>query len=96
VGSLSGFAPSSPRRRRANRAPYGLLRAEQVALATNAFPSLLRRLRAYIVPVYDYVLMTESLTGEQMAAIPQLEGVRFTHTWGRMIDTCSRFTAFDT
>ncbi|AOT61311.1 MULTISPECIES: NAD(P)/FAD-dependent oxidoreductase [Streptomyces] len=25
---------------------------------------------------------------------PQLEGVRFTHTWGGVIDTCSRFSAF--
>jgi len=25
---------------------------------------------------------------------PQLEGLRFTHAWGGMIDTCTRFTAF--
>lgn len=25
---------------------------------------------------------------------PQLEGVRFSHTWGGAIDTCTRFTAF--
>ena len=25
---------------------------------------------------------------------PQLAGVRFTHAWGGVIDTCSRFTAF--
>ena len=25
---------------------------------------------------------------------PQLEGVRFTHRWGGVIDTCSRFCAF--
>ena len=45
------------------------VRARQVALATNAFPSLLRRNRLMTVPVYDYVLMTEPLTTEQRRAI---------------------------
>ncbi|MEU2606265.1 NAD(P)/FAD-dependent oxidoreductase [Streptomyces albus] len=49
--------------------PYGRVRARRIALATNAFPSLLRRVRTYIVPVYDYALMTEPLTEEQRAAI---------------------------
>lgn len=49
--------------------PYGRVRARRVALATNAFPSLLRRVRTYIVPVYDYALMTEPLTEEQRAAV---------------------------
>jgi glycine/D-amino acid oxidase-like deaminating enzyme len=40
-----------------------------VALATNAFPGLLRRMRPYTVPVYDYVLVTEPLTAEQRAAL---------------------------
>ncbi len=40
-----------------------------VVLATNVFPSLLRRNRLMTVPVYDYVLMTEPLTGEQLASI---------------------------
>lgn len=137
--------------------PYGRVRARCVAVGTNAFPPLLRRVRRYVVPVYDYVLMTEALSEAQMAAIgwrhrqglsdggnhfhyyrltrdnrilwggydavyhygnglraeldqrpatfskladhffttfPQLEGVRFTHTWGGAIDTCSRFCAF--
>ena len=47
----------------------GVLRARRVALGTNAFPSLVRRLRPYIVPVYDYVLVTEPLTGDQLAGI---------------------------
>lgn len=47
----------------------GSVRARRVALATNAFPGLLRRMRAYVVPVYDYVLMTEPLTAEQRAAV---------------------------
>jgi glycine/D-amino acid oxidase-like deaminating enzyme len=139
------------------RTDYGELRAPKVALATSAFPPLLRRLRAYVVPVYDYALVTEPLTGDQRAALgwagrhgisdagnqfhyyrltadgrvlwggydavyhwrnglrdeldrrpetfrllarqflatfPQLEGIRFSHAWGGVIDTCSRFSAF--
>lgn len=135
----------------------GVVRAARVALATNAFPSLLKRYRLHTVPVYDYVLMTEPLTDAQLASIgwqgrqgvadsanqfhyyrlsadnrilwggydaiyhfggrirpeyddrresyerlashffttfPQLEGVRFTHRWAGVIDTCSRFCAF--
>jgi glycine/D-amino acid oxidase-like deaminating enzyme len=49
--------------------PYGSVRAGRVALATNAFPSLLRRVRAYVVPVYDYVLATEPMTQEQLASV---------------------------
>jgi glycine/D-amino acid oxidase-like deaminating enzyme len=40
-----------------------------VVLATNVFPSLLRRTRLLTVPVYDYVLMTEPLTDEQLASV---------------------------
>ncbi|QBE49510.1 NAD(P)/FAD-dependent oxidoreductase [Leucobacter triazinivorans] len=43
--------------------------AERVALCTNVFPSLLKRYRFHTVPVYDYVLMTEPLTDEQLASI---------------------------
>lgn len=49
--------------------PAGQVRARRVALATNAYPPLLRRLRHFVVPVYDYVLVTEPLTDEQWAAI---------------------------
>mgnify|MGYP001088076634 CR=1 FL=1 len=135
----------------------GTVRADRVALGTNAFPSLLRRVRPYIIPVYDYVMATEPLSPAQLESIgwanrqgvgdagnqfhyyrltddnsiiwggydaiyhfagridssltqrpatfarlaehffdtfPQLEGVRFTHTWGGVIDTCSRFFPF--
>lgn len=131
--------------------------ADQVALATNAFPSLLKRVRPYIVPVYDYVLMTEPLSPAQVAetgwrarqgigdsgnqfhyyrltadnrilwggydaiyhygnriaaeleqrpetftklaehffqTFPHLAGLKFTHRWGGVIDTCTRFCAF--
>lgn len=140
----------------ADAAP-GAVRARQVVLATNAFPPLLRRLRAWLVPVYDYALMTEPLTPAQRDAIgwanrqgladtgnqfhyyritadgrilfggydavyhygnrmapsleqrtatftaladhffttfPQLDGLRFSHRWGGVIDTCTRFCAF--
>src|SRR4029450_5649654 len=49
--------------------PRGYLRAARVALATNVFPSLLKRNRLMTVPVYDYVLMTEPLTHQQFAEI---------------------------
>ncbi|WP_367045249.1 FAD-dependent oxidoreductase [Streptomyces sp. Je 1-332] len=51
------------------RTPYGRIRARQVALATNIFPSLVKRIRSYTVPVYDYALMTEPLTEEQLESI---------------------------
>jgi glycine/D-amino acid oxidase-like deaminating enzyme len=47
----------------------GDVRAQQVALGSNAFPALVRRLRLYTVPVYDYVLVTEPLSQQQRAAI---------------------------
>jgi len=137
--------------------PAGRVDAHRVALATGVFPPLLRRLRAYLIPVYDYALVTEPLPPGRLAEIgwrnrqgvgdagnrfhyyrltsdnrilwggfdavyhtgglirpwyeqrdatferlavhffatfPQLEGVRFTHRWGGVIDTCARFSAF--
>lgn len=136
---------------------YGSVRASRVALATNAYPSLVRAARKYVVPVYDYQIATEPLSEAQRAAIrwagreglsdagnqfhyfrltsdgsilwggfdaiykfrsrlrseyevnpevaarlaghffetfPQLQGLRFTHTWAGAIDTCSRFSPF--
>jgi glycine/D-amino acid oxidase-like deaminating enzyme len=135
----------------------GHLDAGRVALATGAHGRLLRRLGHFVVPVYDYVLMTEPLSDSQLASIgwahrqgvgdlgnqfhyyrltadnrilwggydavyhnggrikpsydqrpatfevladhffetfPQLADVRFTHQWGGVIDTCSRFSSF--
>jgi glycine/D-amino acid oxidase-like deaminating enzyme len=137
--------------------PYGRVRAGQVALGTGAFRPLLRRIANYVIPVWDYVLVTEPLSDAQLASLgwrdrrgasdmgnqfhyfrltkdnrilwggydavyynggrirdeqasrpatyaklgsqffgtfPQLEGVSFTHAWGGVIDTCSRFCAF--
>lgn len=47
----------------------GRVVADQVVLATNVFPSLLKRNALMTVPVYDYVLMTEPLSAAQMASI---------------------------
>jgi glycine/D-amino acid oxidase-like deaminating enzyme len=137
--------------------PQGVVLADRVALAAGAFAPLLRRLRYYLVPVYDYVLMTRPLNAAQLASVgwrsrqgvgdagnqfhyyrltadnrilwggydavyyygskiaarldqrpatfaalaehfnttfPQLDGIEFTHSWGGVIDTCSRFCAF--
>lgn len=51
------------------RTPHGQVQARRVALATNAFPPLLKRLSSYIVPVYDYALVTEPLTTAQWKSI---------------------------
>ena len=135
----------------------GSVLADRVALGTGAYPPLLRRLRHYLVPVYDYVLVTEPLPADRLASVgwrnrqgladsgnqfhyyrltadnrilwggydavyynggritgardqrpatfamlaqhffttfPQLAGTRFTHAWGGVIDTCSRFSVF--
>jgi glycine/D-amino acid oxidase-like deaminating enzyme len=136
---------------------YGRVVARRVALATNAFPPLVRRVRPFVIPVYDYAMVTEPLSKAQLDSVgwrnrygmsdtanqfhyyrltadnrilwggydavyhygsrlsgdldqrpatfrklaanffktfPQLEGLQFTHTWGGVIDTCSRFSAF--
>lgn len=133
------------------------IRARHVAMATNAFPGLLRRVSTRVVPVYDHVLATEPLTPDQLASLgwdarcgvadsgnlfhyyrltaddrilwggydavyhfgrgiaaeheqraathrvlaehfyetfPQLADVGFSHRWGGVIDTCTRFCAF--
>ncbi|QHY98486.1 Gamma-glutamylputrescine oxidoreductase [Streptomyces sp. S4.7] len=51
------------------RTPYGRVMARHVALGTNVFPSLVRRVRPYTVPVYDYALTTEPLTEDQLGAL---------------------------
>jgi glycine/D-amino acid oxidase-like deaminating enzyme len=43
--------------------------SEHAVLATNVFRSLLRRNRWMTVPVYDYVLVTEPLTADQVASV---------------------------
>ena len=51
------------------RLASGVVRAQRVALATNAYPSLLKRYRLHTIPVYDYVLMTEPLNNQQKKEI---------------------------
>jgi glycine/D-amino acid oxidase-like deaminating enzyme len=43
--------------------------ASNVALGTNAFTPLVRRMRWHTVPVYDYVLVTEPLTPQQLESV---------------------------
>ncbi len=45
------------------------LTAQNVALGTNAFASLVKRVRWHTVPVYDYVLVTEPLTTAQLDSV---------------------------
>lgn len=47
----------------------GIVKATKVALATNAYPSLLKRYSLHTIPVYDYVLMSEPLTPAQKKEI---------------------------
>jgi len=43
----------------------GRVRTRKVLLATSAYPPLLRSIGRYVVPVYDYVLVTEPLSATQ-------------------------------
>ncbi len=49
--------------------PYGAVTAARVALATNVWTSLVRHARKYVVPVYDFQLVTEPLTPDQLESI---------------------------
>ncbi len=51
------------------RTDAGRLLAERVVLATNAMRPLVPAMRRRIVPVYDYILVSEPLTAEQRASI---------------------------
>lgn len=69
--------------------PHGEVRANKVALATNAFPPLLKEIRRYVVPVYDYALMTEPLT------LPQRESIGW-HGREGLSDANNQFHYFRT
>jgi glycine/D-amino acid oxidase-like deaminating enzyme len=47
----------------------GAVTAGRVALATGAHGRLLKRLRHFVVPVYDYVLITEPLTEARLKSV---------------------------
>ena len=49
--------------------PYGSVYAQKVALATNVYRSLIRRAHKYVIPVYDFQLVTEPLTPVQLESI---------------------------
>ncbi|MEB8388410.1 FAD-dependent oxidoreductase [Rhodobacteraceae bacterium KMM 6894] len=48
---------------------HGTVQAKQVILATNAAVPLLKRLRPAIIPIWDYTLLSEPLSDDQLAAI---------------------------
>jgi glycine/D-amino acid oxidase-like deaminating enzyme len=51
------------------RTEHGSVHARRAAIGTSAFPNVLRRVRPFVIPVYDYVLMTEPLSPEQWASV---------------------------
>ena len=51
------------------RTTRGPVRARGALIATSAYPPLVRSIRRYIAPVYDYVLVTEPLDAERREAI---------------------------
>ena len=44
------------------RTPLGTVRCAKVVLGTNADKPLLKRIGQYMIPVYDYCLVTEPLS----------------------------------
>jgi glycine/D-amino acid oxidase-like deaminating enzyme len=59
------------------QSPLGKVRCAQVVLGTNADRPLLKRLRHYMVPVYDYCLVTEPLNASQLTSVgwPNRQGL---------------------
>ena len=55
----------------------GSVRARRAVLATSAFPPLVRAIRRYVVPVYDYVLVTEPLGASRRESLgwPRRQGL---------------------
>jgi glycine/D-amino acid oxidase-like deaminating enzyme len=47
----------------------GVVRAPRVLLGTSAYPPLLRPMRRYVAPVYDYALVTEPLDSRRLQCI---------------------------
>jgi glycine/D-amino acid oxidase-like deaminating enzyme len=54
---------------RATTAAGPAVRARRAVLATSAFPPLVRAIRRYVVPVYDYVLVSEPLSRRQRESV---------------------------
>jgi glycine/D-amino acid oxidase-like deaminating enzyme len=51
------------------RTAAGTVEARRVVVATNAYPAPLRRLRNWVLPVYDHVLVTEPLGEAALASL---------------------------
>ena len=51
------------------RTPYGSVYAKKIALATNVYKSLIKSAHKYVVPVYDFQLVTEPLSKAQLDSI---------------------------
>ncbi len=49
--------------------PLATIKANYVALSTNTSKPLVRRVSKYIAPVYDYCLVTEPLTADQLTSV---------------------------
>jgi glycine/D-amino acid oxidase-like deaminating enzyme len=47
----------------------GSITASRAVLATSAFPPLVKAIRRYVVPVYDYVLVTEPLDADRRGSL---------------------------
>ncbi len=70
--AVTGIAVSGPAV--VVRTPMAEIRADRVALATNGFEPLLRRLRWRVLPIFDHVLVTEPLTSAQLSSIGWQDG----------------------
>jgi glycine/D-amino acid oxidase-like deaminating enzyme len=51
------------------RLESGSIHARRVVIGTNASQGVLRRFSAWVLPVYDHVLMSEPLTSAQLSAV---------------------------
>jgi len=51
------------------KSAYGSIRANKVALATNVYTPLVKSVKKYVIAVYDFQLVTQPLTAEQLESI---------------------------
>jgi glycine/D-amino acid oxidase-like deaminating enzyme len=51
------------------KSAYGSIRANKVALATNIYTPLVKSVKKYVIAVYDFQLVTQPLTAEQLESI---------------------------
>ena len=65
---LLGVEPVDKEDMRAN-CEGGVIHSDKILMATNAFTSSIRKIRSSVIPVWDYQIATEPLTGEQLDKI---------------------------